>query len=97
MTMTDKEAATARRNLSQRIDRYLAEMEKRAIQPGRREGDHLLRALGHLQAGTFADGERDVMWAERASRQPDLGEPHPTTNLQDLLQRFVAIGGRVQG
>jgi hypothetical protein len=40
---TFKALGTARRNLWYRIDRYLAELEKRTSQPGRREGDHLLR------------------------------------------------------
>ena len=91
-TMTTfKALSTARRNLWYRIDRYLADLEKRASQPGRREGDHLLRALDHLEAGTYAEGERDVMWAEVATRQPDDGEVHPTASPQDLRKRFVAI------
>ena len=93
MTMTLKSVATARRNLSQRIDRYLVEMEKMEAQPGRREGDHLVRALDHLQAGTFPEGERDMMWADVATRQPDASEPHPAATLQDLRQRFAAIAG----
>ena len=83
--------ATARRNLWYRIDRYLAELETRASQPGRREGDHLLRAMDHLEAEAYADGERDVMWAEVATRQPDAREPHPTASPQDLRKRFAAI------
>ena len=88
---TFKALATARRNLWYRIDRYLAELEKRTGQPGRREGDHLLRALDHLEAGTYAEGERDVMWAEVATRQPDASELHPTGRPQDLRKRFPAI------
>ena len=92
---TFKALATARRNLWYRIDRYLAELEKRASQPGRREGNHLLRALlralGHLEAGTYAEGERDMMWAEVATRQPDASELHPTASPQDLGKRFAAI------
>src|SRR5882757_1492325 len=88
---TFKALATARRNLWHRIDRYLAELEKRASEPGRREGDHLLRALDYLEAGTYAEGERDVMWAEVATRQPDASELHPTASPQDLRKRFAAI------
>ena len=88
---TFKALATARRNLWHRIDRYLAELEKRASEPGRREGDHLLRALDHLEAGTYAEGERDMMWAEVATRQPDASELHPTASPQDLRKRFAAI------
>ena len=84
---TFKALSTARRNLWYRIDRYLT----RASQPGRREGDHLLRALDHLEAGTYDEGERDMMWAEVATRQPDASEPHPTASPRDLRKRFVAI------
>jgi hypothetical protein len=66
-------------------------LEKRTSHPGRREGDHLLRALDHLEAGTYAEGERDVMWAEVATRQPDASELHPTASPQDLRKRFAAI------
>ena len=79
---TFKALGTARRNLWYRIDRYLAELEKRASQPGRREGDHLLRALDHLEGGTYA---------EVATRQPDASELHPTASPQDLRKRFAAI------
>ena len=88
---TFKALATARRNLWYRIDRYLAGLENKASQPGRREGDHLLRALDHLEAGTYAEGERDVMWAEVATRQPDASELHLTASPQDLRKRFAAI------
>jgi hypothetical protein len=87
---TFKALSTARRNLSYRIDRYLADLEKRATQPGR-EDDHLLRALKHLEAGTNDEGERDMMWAEVATRQPDDCEPHPTASPRDLRKRFAAI------
>ena len=73
---TFKALGTARRNLWYRIDRYLAELEKRVSQPGRREGNHLLRAMDHFEAGTYAEGERDMMWAEVATRQPDASELH---------------------
>lgn len=67
MTMTSKAMETAGRNLAQRIDRYLQELEKWDAKLGWREADHLLRALDHLQTGTFGDGERDMMWAEWAT------------------------------
>jgi hypothetical protein len=66
-------------------------LNQRASEPGRREGDHLLRALDYLEAGTYAEGERDVMWAEVATRQPDASELHPTASPQDLRKRFAAI------
>ena len=64
---TFKAMDTARRNLSQRIDRYLAELEKRTTQPGRR-GRPCTR-VGPSRGGTFPDGERRHVGRWRA--QPD--------------------------
>jgi len=36
----------------------VADMESVARQPGRREGDHLFKALAGLQSGAFPEGER---------------------------------------
>jgi hypothetical protein len=47
--------------------------------------------MDHLEAGTYAEGERDMMWAEVATRQPDASELHPTASPQDLRKRFAAI------
>lgn len=93
--LTQKAIDTARCNLAYRLDRYLAVLEKREVQPGRREGDHLLRALDHLRTGNFDAGERDVMWAELASRQPDAGDVAPTATAAELRARLaeVARGG----
>jgi hypothetical protein len=94
---TFKALSTARRNLWFRIDRYLADLEKRASRPGRREGDHLLRALDHLEAGTYDEGERDMMWAEVATRRADVGELHPEASPQDLRKRFMTTAAAESG
>lgn len=86
-----KAAETARRNLAHRLDRYLVFLEKREAQPGQREGDHLLRALDHLRSGTYDAGERDVMWADWASRQPDTGDPHPGATREALVKRLAEV------
>lgn len=96
MTMTSKALETARRNLTQRIARYLELPTDGAAKLGRREGVHLQSALTHLQAGTFDEGERDMMWAEWASRQPDAAEPHPSVTLEDLRKRFATIAGETE-
>lgn len=88
-----KAAETARRNLAHRLDRYIADIEKREASIGKREGDHLLRALDHLQAGSFEAGERDVMWAELASRQADAVDAHPIVSVTVLRARLTVIGG----
>jgi hypothetical protein len=58
--------ATVRRNLVQRIERYLAELETREAVIGRNEGDHLARALDRLGVDNFPEGEREMSWASRA-------------------------------
>jgi hypothetical protein len=68
----------------------LSRPEQEGQPTGQRECD-LLCALNHVEARTYAEGERDVMWAEVATRQPDASELHPTTSPQDLRKRFTAI------
>lgn len=91
--LTQKAIETARRNLAHRLDRYFAILEKREASIGKREGDHLLRALDHLQSGSFDAGERDVMWAELASRQADAVDAHPTVSVTVLRERLAVIVG----
>lgn len=83
----------ARRDLTYRIERYLADLEKRDAVPGRREGSHLLRALAHLEAGNLAEGERQMIWADAATRRREADETYPMVTLQELRQRFTAMGG----
>src|SRR3981189_1660717 len=87
---TFKALGTARRNLWYRIDRYLAELEKRTSQPGRREGDHLLRALDHLEAGTYAEGERGRACAAAAGCQRAASHGQPAGSAE-------AVRGRRRG
>ena len=91
---TLKAVAVAHRNLSQRIDLYLAEMKATGREPSWREGDRLLEAIELLSKRDFANGERAVMWAEVATRQEDANERHPTLTVQGLQQRFSAIAGK---
>src|SRR4030088_765361 len=93
---TFKALGTARRNLWYRIDRYLAELEKRVSQPGRREGNHLLRAMDHFEAGTYAEGERDMMWAEVAPRAAEAREAHshgPPAGFAEAVRGHPRGGG----
>jgi len=94
MEMTSKALETARRNLTDRIERYLDVLEKRGAKLGLREGGHLERALAQLEAGAFEAGEREMMWAEWATRQPDAADLHPRATVENLKQRLAAIVGR---
>ena len=72
--------ATARRNLSQRIERLLKKADAAPWQL-----DQMLRAIDAMEEERFADGERTMMKAER----PDLWEP------KDYLPSNRKDGGHV--
>lgn len=67
MEMNRKAVATAHRNLSSRIERYLFEMKKVGRPPCRREGEFLQNALACLAAEAFAERERGMMCADVAT------------------------------
>lgn len=56
--------ATARRNLVHRIERFFNVAGTREIDAW--ECGQLVQAIEHLQAGSFSDGERSMLWAQRA-------------------------------
>ena len=92
--MTQKALETAQRNLAQRIGRWLDAMGER--QPSFLEGDQLLKALTHLEARSYPEGETAMMWADWASRQSalegsDFAEAHPRATPAILRTRFNAI------
>ena len=90
---------TARRNLIQRIDRYLIGLARARRQPNRRESYHVRDALEHLQADRPGDGEEAILKAERAAPLPPhvasmLATNKPTTleELRVQLQRIMGGG-----
>lgn len=64
MSLTPTTAATARHNLARRIERLLDKIGGEAREADDWEGERLLRALGHLKAGSYSAGEQDMMWGE---------------------------------
>ena len=56
--------STARRNLEQRIERFLSNAGAREI--GAWECGQLVQAIEHLRDGNFLDGERSMLYAERS-------------------------------
>ena len=64
MSLTPTTTATARHNLAQRIERLLDKIGGEAREADDWEGERLLRALGHLKAGSYSAGEQDMMGGE---------------------------------
>ncbi len=91
MEMTRKAVATAHRNLSSRIERYLFEMQKADRPPCRREGEWLEKAVACLASQAFDEGERAMMWADVATRQPGADEVSKTVTVEDLRTKLAAI------
>ncbi len=66
--MTMKAAETARRNLAQRLERYLVTAESDGTPIGPWETDLLCSVLAHLTTGQYRAGEDVMLHVER----PDL-------------------------
>lgn len=66
MEMTMKAAETARRNLSQRMERFLVTVESDGKPLGPWETDLLCSVLAHLTNGQFRIGEDVMLQVERA-------------------------------
>lgn len=64
MSVAPTTTATARRNLAERIERLLDRIGGEAREADDWEAERLLRALGHLKAGSYPAGEQDMMWGE---------------------------------
>lgn len=97
--MTSSPDPAPRRNLIQRIDRYLAGLARVKRQPNRRESYHVRDALEHLQAGRPGEAEEAIVKAERAAPLPpevaDMIETNQPTTIEELrveLQRITAAG-----
>ena len=66
MSMNPSALATARRNLAQRIARFLDTLDGASRNPNSVEGSFVLSALGHLAVDLWPEGERAMLKAERA-------------------------------
>jgi len=69
MTVSPAAVATARRNVVQRIERFLNGLERARRPPNRRELYHLREALQKLEAGQYPEGE-DAMLKGSGGRCP---------------------------
>lgn len=73
MTQTTTALATARRNVLQRITRFIESLEQAPREPDPWECEHVQRALAALEELDFPRGEQAMMWAEwgPGRRMPD--------------------------
>ncbi|MDP3159735.1 MAG: hypothetical protein Q8N31_06945 [Reyranella sp.] len=98
MSLSPIALATARRNVTQRIARFIEALEQAPREPDPWECEHVLRALAALDEVDFPRGEQAMMWAEWAPerRSPDamaelrpVHKPATTGDLRSQLDRIV--------
>jgi hypothetical protein len=96
--------ATARRNVSERIDRFLNGLEGVRRLPNRRELFWLREALVDLQEGQYSAGEDAMDKAERMLPVPEHTANDPSTNagvtieqLRAQLDQIMKAEGRQAG
>jgi hypothetical protein len=89
--------ATARRNVAQRIARFIEALEQAPREPDLWECKHVMRALAALDELDFPRGEQAMMWAEwkLERRSPDamatLSPVRQRMSTAQLRQQFEGI------
>jgi len=93
---------SARRDLIQRIEAFIQNLEKCRREPTSWECEHALRALRALEERDFARGEQVIMWAEwPAMRHPSpvvaakLQPQYIRTNAAGLRARLKQVVGKI--
>ena len=98
MSLSPAALATARRNITQRIARFIEALEQAPREPDPWECEHILRALTALDELDLPRGEQAMMWAEWAPerRSPDamanllpVRQPMSTAQLRQQFDRIV--------
>ena len=99
MSMAVLAMATARRNVVERIARFLDDLKRDGREPGHWQGDQVRHALAALERGNYPAGEDAMMRAERpdllrsailANRRAMLSEVPTLANLRASLARLQA-------
>jgi hypothetical protein len=88
MTLNPTARATARRNVAERIDRFLNGLEGARRLPNRRELFWLRETLGNLQEGQYPAGEEAMDKAERALPIPEHAANDPSTNAGATVEQL---------
>jgi hypothetical protein len=85
--------ATARRNVTQRIARFIEALEQAPREPDLWECVHVMRALAALDELDFPRGEQAMMWAEWA---PERRSPNAMATLPPVHQPISTVQLRQQ-
>jgi hypothetical protein len=85
---TSTSIASARRNLAQRIDRFLVTKQESVLTAG--EATNITAALASLESGRYPDGEDAMMLAEKD--WPPRGEVGKATTVEVLAGRLAELG-----
>jgi len=80
MTLSPTALASARRNVAERIDRFLNRLQGARRLPNRRELFWLRAALAHLEEGSYPAGEEAMDKAERTVPIPEHAANDLATN-----------------
>jgi hypothetical protein len=95
MTLSPAAIATARRNVVQRIDRFLDGLDRAGRPPNPGELHYLREALKKLDAGLHPDGEDAMLKAERINSISEDGaaitasDAMPVDELRAELRRII--------
>ena len=90
MTLKPVARATARRNVAERIDRFLNDLLGARRLPNRRELFWLRDALANLEAGQYPAGEDAMDKAERTLAIPEQAANDPSTNAGVTVEQLQA-------
>jgi hypothetical protein len=92
MTMSPTAVRTARRNLVQRIHRFVRRIRTEGFQPGPDAIANFEVALECLERADYAGGEDAMIWGEYgfAPRLPRAAEPPPIGKLIECFERLRA-------
>jgi hypothetical protein len=90
MTLNPTALATARRNVAERIDRFLTGLERARRLPNRRELFWLRGALENLEEGRYQAGEEAMDKAERTTPIPEHATNDLATNVSATVDQLRA-------
>jgi hypothetical protein len=95
MTFSPAAIATARRNVAQRIERFLNGLERAGRPPNRRELYYLREAFQKLEAGQYPESEDAMLKAERIAPIPEAAATAPTTTDPMSIEELRAELARI--
>jgi hypothetical protein len=95
MTMSPTALRTARRNLVQRIERFVGRIEREGVPPSPDTIANFEVALECLERSDYAGGEDAMIWGEYgfAPRLPRAAAPPPIAGLIARFRQIVAEQG----